>query len=308
MALRNILSWIFGILLLLAGLPGLATQPLAGLLLIAAGVLLLPPVAGRLPRLKGVWRTVLVVVLVMAGFGGIASKGKNPIVQDTPAQEAGVVSSASPKIPFVFDVPSLIGKNVLQVKAVLGTPSKNEKGTGTANALVFLKNNQELDVEYDSATGNVSDLTLMTDDADKTKQHLLDVGNLADNDPQYALKFETVVDNPSSYADVVVMTPQAAQQAVAAAQKEKDSEQYFTQAKACAQQQVTSLLKAPSTAKFPWPDEIKIAYNGGTYKYAVQSYVDSQNGFGAMLRSNFLCSVVYDPASGSCNASCQMLP
>ena len=65
-----------------------------------------------------------------------------------------------------------------------------------------------------------------------------------------------------------------------------DSDVYY-QAKTI----VEKYLKAPSTAKFPWYNEATIEHlsNSG---FKVTSYVDSQNGFGAMIRSNW--SVVFD--------------
>ena len=52
---------------------------------------------------------------------------------------------------------------------------------------------------------------------------------------------------------------------------------------------ITKALKAPSTAKFPSSSYATITrYSDG---YKVSSYVDSQNGFGAMLRSDW--SVVF---------------
>jgi hypothetical protein len=53
---------------------------------------------------------------------------------------------------------------------------------------------------------------------------------------------------------------------------------------ALAQQAVLRRLKAPSTASFPWShSEYTVAqYDSG--KWRVLGYVDSQNGFGAMLR------------------------
>ncbi len=50
------------------------------------------------------------------------------------------------------------------------------------------------------------------------------------------------------------------------------------------QDMVTGVLKAPSTAKFPTSDwRVTVANDIVT----VSSYVDSQNSFGAMIRSNF---------------------
>lgn len=48
---------------------------------------------------------------------------------------------------------------------------------------------------------------------------------------------------------------------------------------------VTNMLKSPSSAKFPGASEWNIWKESGII--IAQSYVDSQNGFGAMIRSDF---------------------
>jgi hypothetical protein len=72
--------------------------------------------------------------------------------------------------------------------------------------------------------------------------------------------------------------------------KEKD---LSVEAYVASQQYCESLLKAPSTAKFPnlatgEPKVTKLSTN----KYEVISYVDSENSFGAMIRNNYRCVVV----------------
>lgn len=53
---------------------------------------------------------------------------------------------------------------------------------------------------------------------------------------------------------------------------------------------VRDRLKAPRTAKFPWSaSEATTDLGGG--RYQVVSYVDAQNAFGAMLRTNYSCTV-----------------
>lgn len=59
----------------------------------------------------------------------------------------------------------------------------------------------------------------------------------------------------------------------------------MSQLELSAEKAVKSILKAPSTAKFPNMNEWGFAKKDG--KIYIQSYVDSQNSFGAMLRSNF---------------------
>lgn len=50
---------------------------------------------------------------------------------------------------------------------------------------------------------------------------------------------------------------------------------------------VKKILKAPATAKFPLVREPKFFVNGGIYY--VSGQVDAQNGYGALIRSNFSC-------------------
>jgi len=52
---------------------------------------------------------------------------------------------------------------------------------------------------------------------------------------------------------------------------------------------VQERLKAPSSADFPWYSEEYVSVRGETYW--VSSYVDSQNSFGAKIRSHYICEV-----------------
>ena len=52
---------------------------------------------------------------------------------------------------------------------------------------------------------------------------------------------------------------------------------------------VKNSLKSPSTADFPWKNDWTFTPVDGGYQ--ASSYVDSENSFGAELRSNFQCTV-----------------
>lgn len=60
-------------------------------------------------------------------------------------------------------------------------------------------------------------------------------------------------------------------------------------------------LKSPSTANFPdcaWEaSEYRVTANPERTRFGVQGYVDSQNSFGAMMRSRFVVILRKDPAS-----------
>lgn len=59
--------------------------------------------------------------------------------------------------------------------------------------------------------------------------------------------------------------------------------------------EVRARLKAPSTASFPWTPIV--SQHIGDCKFQVLAYVDAQNGFGAMIRSNYVATLTYDPAA-----------
>lgn len=64
---------------------------------------------------------------------------------------------------------------------------------------------------------------------------------------------------------------------------------------------VKSRLKAPATAQFP--SKPLTAVDAGANTYVITSTVDAQNGFGALLRNDWLCKTQYtgghpaDPSS-----------
>ncbi len=69
----------------------------------------------------------------------------------------------------------------------------------------------------------------------------------------------------------------------------------------CAEDFVERRLKSPSTAKFPKTMERSnhITDLGGG-KFEINSWVDSQNSFGATIRTNFSCTVAIDGETARC--------
>jgi hypothetical protein len=59
---------------------------------------------------------------------------------------------------------------------------------------------------------------------------------------------------------------------------------------------VTDQLKSPSTAEFPSMREKGVAIEqdrGVENQFNISGYVDSKNGFGAMIRTKYYCEVYY---------------
>jgi len=74
----------------------------------------------------------------------------------------------------------------------------------------------------------------------------------------------------------------------------KETRPILTETKAyyLAQGFVKDRLKAPATADFPYSFKRK-RVNDSTF--IINSYVDSQNSFGALIRTNWSCIILYSP-------------
>lgn len=66
-----------------------------------------------------------------------------------------------------------------------------------------------------------------------------------------------------------------------------------------AEKYVKNLLKLPHTADFPFLQSMEAVEALGNHRYRVRSYVDSQNVFGATIRTQFSCLLRYRPESKS---------
>ena len=64
---------------------------------------------------------------------------------------------------------------------------------------------------------------------------------------------------------------------------------------------VKERLKSPSTAEFPGTfEKDKHITELGNKEYQINSWVDSQNGFGATIRSKFSCKIIFEGDKVKC--------
>lgn len=251
----------------------------------------------------------LLVKLIIGGFavtftlaiiGAFLEPEKSQTEQKQPVVTAAASSSSRTRAPVIFDISSLVGKNIAEVKAVLGKPIGDLKMNDTFYYMTFSKNGQELSFNYDAKTKEVQSIFFDADDGTGEKQSkelLLDRGNLSEDDSSYEIEVMTTGFN--------IRTTAMAQQKETEQMQYEAAMQYASQVQKCAKDYITNNLKAPSTAKFPW--DLKTTYDVKMGKYSVLSYVDSQNGFGAMIRTNFLCEITVDQQSATCNGQCKLL-
>ena len=82
--------------------------------------------------------------------------------------------------------------------------------------------------------------------------------------------------------------------------KGKSKEELQELSEYCAQEQVKNNLKSPTTAEFNTKASVS-SYNDTTF--IVSGTVDSQNGFGAMIRSNYSCIITFTGRGENYNMS-----
>jgi len=140
--------------------------------------------------------------------------GKNAPSEQSNSQTE-VKEQKEAKLAFVFDVPSLVGKNVDEIKKDLNSykkktsePTSDQIKLGVKEWEVeFEKDGKSLLVTYDIATKKVKDFFVSSDDPSgktKDKNHLLELGNLKENDSRYKVEFVKTLKDPSFFTGVKV--------------------------------------------------------------------------------------------------------
>lgn len=156
-----------------------------------------------------------IIALAWLFYGTSKSSETKPQPQamqqtQAPAQETKQIQNPQPTQPqapqFTFDVPSLVGKNIDDIKATLGNPTEYTAPTKQQLALSdvwdmsYTKDGVSLLVTYNTKTKVISDFFI--DGSDKNK--LLAQGNLKENDGNYSVEFVKSITNPNEITGVKV--------------------------------------------------------------------------------------------------------
>ncbi len=137
---------------------------------------------------------------------------------DKPSQlNSNVGASTTSTQKVVFDVPSLIGKNVDQIKKVLGKPvdklveptkvQLEAMGQDATWDNSFEKNGVTLLITYNPRTRQVIDF-FISDLGDQDKARIMAAGNLKAGDSAYILAFVKALKDPTTYTGLKI-TPRA---------------------------------------------------------------------------------------------------
>ena len=116
---------------------------------------------------------------------------------------------SSPPEPSTYDVPSLVGKDIGGVKAVLGPPEDDTEkiwpNGDDENNKEWNKNKKMLLVTFRKNTRKITDFFVGCDSSSGAcgdKQHLLQIGNLKEGDARYRIEFVPAMGHPGEFTGV----------------------------------------------------------------------------------------------------------
>lgn len=163
-------------------------------------------------------KIVITVIVAIPIFGYI---GKSPETTKTPPVINNVVQTTPSTTQviqnYTFDIPSLVGKNVDEVITALQPyklktlePTDQQIKLGIKDwDIEFEKDKQSLGVNYNIATRKINDFFIGSDDpsgATKDKRHLLELGNLKEDDVRYKVEYVKAFKDPTVFTGVKIIT------------------------------------------------------------------------------------------------------
>ena len=205
------------------------------------------------------------------------------------AKENVAMEKVSVEQKVIFDISGLLWKNLEDAKKVLGEPTKiitseNSKIKLDDTDAIWEKDGEKLYITYVIKTGKITEAFLFAKNGEDKKDDANDTArivrkmNLNLKGDNYKVEFTgPVADKIFTGAKVVFFDP-----------LESSKE---TNARHLINRTTENIpLKAPSTAKWT---KASYASKTKTNTFEGSGYVDSQNGFGAMIRSNWSITVQY---------------
>lgn len=204
----SLIAWVVGLGTALVGVTLLAKNLFAGILVLLAASIMIPltysfiksKVNFSLSRSARIFFYTLFIVF--GSMGLIFSSDDQVAVAPVTTQKA------------VFDIPSLVGKDLKQLREILGTPSYDKEPTAQQVAIIdtwektWTREGYDLMVTYNIKNKKVVDLFLGADtDATyaifENTNNILKVGNLQSNATEYSVEFVKVIKG-SGYTGAII--------------------------------------------------------------------------------------------------------
>jgi len=118
--------------------------------------------------------------------------------------------NTTPKPTYIFDVPFLVGKNIDEIRQILGTPLDKDLTEPTAQQIElggsewdnsYKKDGQDLLITFDASSRKIIDFFLDGDD----KSKLLEIGNLKENASSYTIEPVKAIKDPSVITGIKII-------------------------------------------------------------------------------------------------------
>jgi hypothetical protein len=148
---------------------------------------------------------VFIIIIVMLALIGSGTENPNPEPKAQGDEEHIVEQS-------VFDVPSLLGKNIDEVQDVLGSPTlyfepkENQLINGEWD-MTFKKDNFDLFVTYDYNTKIVKDFFVSANDEiyeNRDKDQMMRITNTRKRDDRYSVSFIPAMQDASRFTGILI--------------------------------------------------------------------------------------------------------
>lgn len=136
----------------------------------------------------------------------------NPASTKTKTATPAVTATPTPK--FIFDVPSLFGKNIDEIRTILGEPADKELTESTQEQLslgatqwtnTFKKDEYELQVTFNPSSRKIIDFFACPSSGYVDQNKLMEVSNTKENASNYTIKPVKELKNPNNITGITII-------------------------------------------------------------------------------------------------------
>lgn len=153
----------------------------------------------------------VVFIIVAVSFGGMISAFTTTDENPPVAQGTEITPQV---VKLIFDIPSLLGKNIDELKKTLGAPKDGSEPTALQLQMgvgewdnSWEKDGETLLITYDPKSRKVIDFFILgvgSINSTTDKEHLLTVGGLKTGQQSYKVDFVKAIKDPSQFTGVKV--------------------------------------------------------------------------------------------------------
>ncbi|MEK7143047.1 MAG: hypothetical protein AAB785_02455 [Patescibacteria group bacterium] len=156
---------------------------------------------------------VLLVVLVVIALKGVQTALK-PTPTPSTTQNTTITPTTTPAPKYIYDIPALIGKNIDEIRAILGEPVDKELTEPTQEQIslgakewdnTFKKDDFDLLVTFNISSRKIVDFFVDTSSKYPDKNKLMEVTNTKENANNYTIESVKELKNSSNITGIKII-------------------------------------------------------------------------------------------------------